>query len=104
MSKISSASGDVWRRMIRVPCQAALSICYLAEADQINLIEPANEPGHVVGIELLLLAKALESGTDGELVNWRWLDGSLMCLESCHCRLRSGYYLVALAKEISGIE
>jgi hypothetical protein len=34
MSKISSASGDVWRRTIRAPCQAALSASYLDEADK----------------------------------------------------------------------
>ena len=88
MSKISSASGDVWRRMIRVPCQAALSICYLAEADKHKSDRAkANEPGQVVSIEPLLLAKALESGADGELVNRRWLDGSSMCLRGRHCHL-----------------
>jgi len=87
MSKMSSASGDVWRRTIRVPCQAALSICYLAEADKHKSdLAKANEPGQVVSIEPLLLAKALESGADRELVNRRWLNGSSMCLRGRHCR------------------
>jgi hypothetical protein len=88
MSKMASASGDVWRRTIRVPCQAALSIYCLAEADKHKSDRAkANEPGQVVSIEPLLLAKALESGADGELVNRRWLDGSSMCLRGRHCRL-----------------
>jgi hypothetical protein len=51
-----------------------------------------------MSIELLLLAKILERGADGELVNRRWLDGSLMCLKSCHCLLYSGCYLRLICK------
>ena len=45
------------------------------------------KPRHVVSIVLLLFGEAVKSGTDGELMNWRWFDRGSLCIESRHCRL-----------------
>jgi hypothetical protein len=75
ISKTRSASGDVWRKTIRVPCQAALSFCRSAKREDCEHDQVRDyKPRHVVSIVLLLLGKAIESGTDGELVNRRWSD------------------------------
>lgn len=52
-----------------------------------------------MSVVLLLLGKAIKSGANGELMNWRWFDTGPVCIGSCHYRFQCGCYVFEPVEE-----